>query len=85
MQTQETEQEQHDRFLKNYTALQKACNKSHKGGPGGAAVCVCGAGGGGSEACGALRVLRDIVRYVNVNELSDKNMRDWILKVRKVI
>lgn len=37
----------------------------HSKGPGGAAICVCGAACGGSKACRGFSILRDIVRYAN--------------------
>ena len=47
-------------------ALKTACLEYHhktSRGPGGAAICVCGAGGGGSYACGGLGELKDFIRY----------------------
>lgn len=38
-------------------------HQKHSKGPGGAAVCVCGSGGGGSKACRGLSVLRELFRY----------------------
>jgi len=49
-------------------ALREAANDyhaKHSRGPGGAAVCVCGAGGGGSKACRGFAVIRDVFRYAN--------------------
>lgn len=50
-------------------ALRHACQRQHKGGPGGAAVCVCGAAGGRSEACAMLSTLRDLIRYTPTDGL----------------
>lgn len=43
---------------RNISALFNACLKEHRGGAGGAAMCICGAGCGGSEACSALELLK---------------------------
>lgn len=40
----------------------------HSRGPGGAAICVCGMGGGGSKACRGLSILRDIFRYAKFDD-----------------
>lgn len=52
--------------------LKAACRAIHEQnkGPGGAVVCICGMGCGGSSACLALGILRDMVRYGNLT--SDK-------------
>ena len=50
-------------------ALRSACLEYHQKnsrGPGGAAMCVCGAGGGGSKACRGLAVIRDFFRYADM-------------------
>lgn len=47
-----------DRFRREFVALLDACRKSHKGRVGGCAMCICGAGGGGSDACSALSILK---------------------------
>lgn len=59
-----------ERFLKGWSALRDACRKQHPRGPGGAALCACGAGCGGSEACFMLRIVRDLI------EASDERP-DW--------
>ena len=38
-------------------------HQKHSRGPGGAAMCICGAGGGGSKACRGLAVIRTFLRY----------------------
>lgn len=55
--------------LRGWSALRAACSAQHTGGPGGAAVCVCGRGGGRSEACGTLGLLRDLIRYLPTETL----------------
>jgi hypothetical protein len=42
-------------------------HQKHNKGPGGAAVCVCGAACGGSSACRGLAVLRDLFRYMDID------------------
>ncbi len=42
-------------------ALLSACSKQHRG-AGGAAICICGAGCGGSEACNGLNLLKAALR-----------------------
>jgi len=65
----EEESRERVRFHAGWVALRNACNKQHPRGPGGCAVCVCGAGGGGSEACSMLAVLRDLIRYMPTESL----------------
>ncbi len=45
--------------------LRAACNAVHakQGGAGGAAICICGQGCGGSAPCSALATLRSNLRY----------------------
>lgn len=46
--------------------LFRACgdyHQKHSKGPGAAAVCVCGAGCGGSKACRGLSVVKEFLRY----------------------
>lgn len=43
--------------LKRVNALLTACCNQHRG-AGGAAMCICGAGSGGSAACGGLALLK---------------------------
>ncbi len=45
------------------SALKVACKDSHKPGPGGSRICICGASCGGSAACTGLRFLKDALRY----------------------
>jgi len=47
-------------------ALKDACRASHKDGPGGAAMCICGAECGGSAACGALMEIRSLLSVAKV-------------------
>jgi hypothetical protein len=51
-------------MAKRWAALKAACRKQHKGGPGGAAMCVCGANGGGSDACGTLGIIKSLILYM---------------------
>lgn len=46
--------------LKDLDQLWTLCRKGHKG-PGGAAICICGAGCGGTAACRGLAVYRRIL------------------------
>ena len=61
--------DQRERDVAEFSALKAACAKSHKLGPGGARVCICGAACGGSAACNALAMLRTFVRYAVVEDL----------------
>lgn len=66
----EASKEAFDQLMrKRFAALFDACRKSHKGGPGGQAICVCGAGSGGSPACAALGMIRDFFRYCPTDRL----------------
>ncbi len=38
-------------------------HNTHSKGPGGAAICICGAACGGSKACRGLSVIRTMLRY----------------------
>ena len=44
-----------------------AYHAKHSKGAGGAAMCICGAGGGGSAACRGLSVLRELFTYADFN------------------
>jgi hypothetical protein len=63
--------EERERLHKEWYALRDACSDYHHnkkrggGGPGGARVCVCGAGCGGSTACSMLSELRSMIRYAD--------------------
>lgn len=48
------------KIQKNISALFNACSKEHRG-AGGAAICICGAGCGGSSACNALNLLKSAI------------------------
>lgn len=56
-------------ILQALAAIKELCRKAHKG-PGGAAMCVCGASGGGSPACRFLSILRQHVRYGDPQKLT---------------
>jgi hypothetical protein len=44
-------------------ALFKVCCDSHRSGAGGARICICGAGCGGSRACNGLYLLQSALKY----------------------
>ena len=68
---QEFDNESHEARLRELDAAGVAAlfvaageyHQKHCKGPGAAAVCICGAGIGGSPACRGLWVLRDLFRY----------------------
>jgi len=43
-------------------------HQKHSTGPGGSAICVCGAGCGGSKACRGLSVIRDLFQYADLDD-----------------
>jgi hypothetical protein len=49
------------RFFDGWVALREACRKQHPKGPGGAMICACGAGAGGSAACSMLRTIHYLI------------------------
>jgi len=49
-----------NRMQSNISALFIACSKQHRG-AGGAAICICGAGCGGSAACNGLSLLKSAI------------------------
>lgn len=51
--------------IQGWAALKTACRKQHPGGAGGAAMCACGAPGGGSAACSMLRELRQLLAAID--------------------
>jgi hypothetical protein len=53
-----------ERLVANIASLKSACAESHKSSIGGQALCICGRGNGGSEACNALRNLRALLNAV---------------------
>ena len=64
-----------DLDAKNIAALFEACGEYHakRSRPGGAAICICGHGCGGSSACSGLSILRDLFRYA---DFKDPNWRE---------
>jgi hypothetical protein len=70
-----------DLMAERWFGLMEACRKSHSGVAGGAAMCICGAGGGGSRACSMLAILRDFVRYVPKDKLS----KEWQEQADKIL
>jgi hypothetical protein len=61
----ELDEKEKKRLFEDWHALREACNMYHKPGIGGAAMCICGAGGGGSKACSMLKVIKSIIMYGN--------------------
>ena len=55
------------RIMAGWSALTQACRLQHPKGPGGAAMCACGAACGGSEACSMLRDVRDLIIGLNAS------------------
>jgi len=66
--------------------LKAACRAVHEKqrGPGGAAVCICGMGCGGSSACSALGILRNHIRYGDLKSSNPEcqqfidQLRNWL-------
>lgn len=60
-----------ERLHREWYDLRKACCDFHgkSRGPGGAAMCVCGQGGGGSSACNMLGIIRNAIRYDDYSQL----------------
>lgn len=72
------------RTLAGWSALKAACRSQHPRGPGGAAMCACGAGGGGSAACSMLAELKQLVRSLDPATLPE-NMRAWVERLQGAI
>lgn len=68
--TEEQRTERRAWLFRGWQELRAACNKQHPRRAGGAAMCICGAGGGGSHACQMLATLRDLIRYLPDESLS---------------
>lgn len=79
----QTEQ-QSERLCEDWQALRKACFKQHPGGPGGAAMCYCGRGCGGSAACSMLRALAEFLTALEP-EAVPPQYRDWIATLQRVV
>lgn len=47
-------------------------------------VCVCGAGNGGSRACGMLGMIRSFISYADADRMSPED-RKWVEEMRKFI
>ncbi len=53
-------------------------HKKHSKGAGGAAVCVCGAGCGGSKACRGLALVRDLFRYSDFDSHDHRKRFEYV-------
>lgn len=84
MTPEEEQQRRREQLFDGWAALKEACRKSHKGGPGGAAMCVCGANGGGSAACSMLGTLKNLIRYLPAEEMPPA-MREHVEMLQGVI
>jgi len=73
--------ENRERVFECWQALRAACLKQHPGGPGGSAMCICGAGGGGSSACSGLKMVRVLLSVATVPE----NYREMLEDLATVI
>jgi hypothetical protein len=74
-------------YFQQWQALREACrlyHAAHQKGPGGARVCVCGAGGGGSQACSMLSLLRALILYVPTRGLAEGH-RKILEELRAVV
>lgn len=60
-----------------WIALLAACRAQHPNKPGGAAMCICGAGCGGSAACRMLRELRETITLMPTDGMPEA----WQTKV----
>ena len=64
-------------LFEDWKALKEACGAyhalHHSGMAGGAAMCVCGAGGGGSKACSMLKIIKDLIRYIPSDRLPEES------------
>jgi len=84
--------EERERLHKEWYALRDACSDYHHnkkrggGGPGGAHICVCGAGCGGSTACGMLGELSSMIRYADpVTAELDPHHKAMILTLQGIV
>ena len=76
MDVQEHEQRQRELDADGIAGLFRAVgeyHRKHSNGPGGAAICICGAGCDGSRACRGLEILCDLFRYA---EWGDERWRE---------
>lgn len=76
------DEKEKERLFDGWAALRRACNASHSGGPGGAAMCVCGAGGGGSSACSMLRTIKELIKYMPTDGM-DEPTRERVQRIRE--
>jgi tRNA A37 threonylcarbamoyladenosine dehydratase len=71
-----------EKLMQQISALKAACAESHTSSIGGAAMCICGRGNGGSAACNALRNLRQLLMAVgavqNGREGDLEVWREWL-------
>ena len=77
-----------ERIAADWQALREACNAQHraemKGRAGGAVVCLCGHGCGGSAACSMVGRLQNLVRYLPTGSLPDE-WRTIVEELRSVM
>ncbi len=69
-------------WLGDWAALREACRQAHKPGPGGAAMCYCGRGGGGAACCSALRQVRDFLAALDP-EAVPAGWREWLETIQR--
>lgn len=77
-------EQQRDGIVKDWRELREACRKQHPRGPGGAAMCYCGAGCGGSAACAMLKVLSLFLSELDP-EVVPAHYREWLSALQKVL
>lgn len=73
-----------ERLFKDWQELRAACRKQHPGGPGGAAMCYCGKGCGGSAACSMLKALAQFLSELDP-EAVPAHYRDWLATLQRTV
>jgi len=69
-----------DCLIRNHKAVDalfKACHDSHRSGAGGARICICGAGCGGSDACNGLYLLQAALKYGGKHQDDAMRLFGW--------